>query len=61
MKNAEQEFVILEMNQKLNRMEEELNKNRTVKEKLKNLKIENGGKDIEGNCKRCEILLIVNG
>lgn len=53
--------MILEMNQKLNKMEDELNKNRTVKEKLKNLKIENGGKDIEGNCKRCEVLLIVNG
>ena len=42
-------------------MEDEINKNRNVRQQLKNLKIENGGKDINGNCKRCEMLLIMNG
>jgi hypothetical protein len=49
------------MNQKYKIMGEELDKNRTLKDKIKNLKIENGGKDMDGNCKRCEILLIANG
>jgi len=42
-------------------MKKELEKNRTVKDQLKNLKAENGGQDIDGNCKRCEALLIMNG
>lgn len=61
LQNAEQEFKIIEMNQKYKIMGEELDKNRTLKDKIKNLKIENGGKDMDGNCKRCEILLIANG
>ena len=61
LKNAEQEFKYIELTQKMVQMEDEINKNRSVREQLKNLKIENGGKDINGNCKRCEMLLIVNG
>ena len=47
-----------EQTQKVQSLENENSQNKTVQQTLMNLKPKNG---MDGNCKRCEALIVVNG
>ena len=58
LKNAQLENELYERDQKINKIQVDLDKNKTMQNTLSNLQAING---TDGNCKRCEALLIANG
>ena len=58
LKNAQQENAFFQQTQKMEKIEKELDDNRTIRQQLTNLPEMKGS---DGNCKRCEALIFMNG
>lgn len=58
LKVAQQDNTVYNQTQKITKMEAELQKNKTIQQQLTNLQPMKG---TDGNCKRCEALIFMNG